>query len=85
MILSIYLHRKKVEIILVAPNNPIEATIEAIVMGATAAAFAEAVFRTVGEVMTLTILLRIKGELIENNLPTVKNSIDFQNRPMVSL
>jgi hypothetical protein len=76
-----------VDITLVRPHRPIEATIPATVIGATLATLAEpyALLRTAGEVMTLIILLRIKGELMANSFPTVRNIIDFQNSPIVSL
>ena len=85
VILSICLHKKKVDIILVIPQRPIEATIEAMVIGATALAEAEADWRTAGEIITLTILLRIKGELMANSFPTVRKIIDFQKSLIESL
>ena len=71
------------EIILVIPQSPMDATTEAMVMGVFAvAALAPTTAR---EVITLTILLSTKGETIAKDLPKSRKNIDFQKRPIESL
>ncbi len=79
VILSICLHRKNVEIILVIPQIPMDATTEAMVMGLIEDADAAPA------VMLLTIFLRTKGETIAKDLPKNRQVIDFQKRPIESL
>ena len=53
-----------------SPQRPIEPTMDAIVIGLTAAA--DAAPTTAGDVITLTILLRINGELMATVLPITR-------------
>ena len=60
-----------------------DATTEAMVMGPNEADDFAPI--TAVEVITLTILLKTKGETIAKDLPKSRKNIDFQKRPIESL